>query len=72
MRTLRMRKVIISKKIKEFRTRERLTQAQVAELLDVSAQAISKWEREECYPDITLLPVLADAIGCKVDDFFTS
>ena len=67
-----MRKVIISKKIKEFRTRERLTQAQVAELLDVSAQAISKWEREECYPDITLLPVLADAIGCKVDDFFTS
>ena len=67
-----MRKVIVSKKIKEFRTRERLTQAQVAELLDVSAQAISKWEREECYPDITLLPVLADAIGCKVDDFFTS
>ena len=67
-----MRKVIVSQKIKEFRTRERLTQAQVAELLDVSAQAISKWEREECYPDITLLPVLADAIGCKVDDFFTS
>lgn len=70
MRTLRMRKVIVSKKIKEFRTRERLTQAQVAELLEVSAQAISKWEREECYPDITLLPVLADTIGCKVDDFF--
>ena len=67
-----MRKVIVSQKIKEFRTRERLTQAQVAELFDVSAQAISKWEREECYPDITLLPVLADAIGCKVDDFFTS
>ena len=60
----------IGERIKEFRTRERLTQAQIAELLDVSAQAVSKWEREECYPDITLLPLLADTIGCKVDDFF--
>ena len=67
-----MRKIIVSQKIKEFRIREGLTQAQIAELFDVSAQAISKWEREECYPDITLLPVLADTIGCKVDDFFTS
>lgn len=70
MRKLPMRKVIVSQKIKEFRIREGLTQAQIAELFDVSAQAISKWEREECYPDITLLPILADTIGCKVDDFF--
>ena len=39
-------------------------------MLEVSSQAVSKWEREDCYPDISLLPVIADTIGCKVDDFF--
>ena len=65
-----MRKVIISKKIKEFRKENRITQRKLSEMLGVSSQAVSKWEREECYPDIAFLPVLADTIGCKVDDFF--
>ena len=39
-------------------------------MLGVSAQAISKWEREECYPDITFLPELAALLLCRVDDFF--
>ena len=65
-----MRKVILSKKIKDFRKRKRITQRELGEMLEVSSQAVSKWEREDCYPDISLLPVIADTIGCKVDDFF--
>ena len=65
-----MRKVILSKKIKDFRKRKRITQRELGEMLEVSSQAVSRWEREDCYPDISLLPVIADTIGCKVDDFF--
>ncbi len=65
-----MRKVILSNKIKDFRKRKRITQRELGEMLEVSSQAVSKWEREDCYPDISLLPVIADTIGCKVDDFF--
>ena len=65
-----MRKVILSNKIKDFRKRKRITQRELGEMLEVSSQAVSKWEREDCYPDISLLPVIADTIGCKLDDFF--
>ncbi len=65
-----MRKVIISEKIKEFRREHRLTQEQVGMRLGVSAQAVSKWERKECYPDITFLPDIASLLQCSVSDFF--
>ena len=64
-----MRKIVISQKIKEFRNKNGLTQEQVADVMGITAQSVSKWEREECYPDITLLPMLADAIGCSLDEF---
>lgn len=62
--------ITISEKIKKYRKEERLTQGQFATILGVSHQAISKWERVECYPDITILPSLAKVLGCKVEDFF--
>ena len=65
-----MKKIIVSQKIKSFRYENRLTQEQFATSLGLSPQAISKWEREECYPDITFLPILAETLGCTVDDFF--
>ncbi|MBE6699747.1 MAG: helix-turn-helix transcriptional regulator [Ruminococcaceae bacterium] len=64
------KKVIVSQKIKEFRHKNQLTQSQFADLFGITAQSVSKWEREECYPDITFLPVLAEAIGCMIDEFF--
>ncbi len=64
------KKIIISQKIKEFRCKNHLTQRQFADLLGITAQSVSKWECEICYPDITFLPVLAEAIGCLIDDFF--
>lgn len=65
-----MKKITISEKIKQYRRQNDLTQEKFGELVGVSAQAISKWEREECYPDITFLPELATLLNCNVDDFF--
>ena len=65
-----MRKIIISEKLKSFRYQNRITQQALADMLGLTAQSVSKWEREECCPDIALLPILADAIGCTVDEFF--
>ena len=65
-----MRKIIISKKLKLYRFQNSITQQQLANMLGITSQSVSKWEREECCPDIALLPVLADTIGCKVDEFF--
>lgn len=65
-----MNRINISKRIREYRSAKNLTQEQFGELVGVSAQAISKWEREECYPDITFLPILAGILSCTVNDFF--
>ena len=43
------------------------TQRQVAEQLGVSAQAVSKWERELGCPDVGLLPHLAEIFGVSVE-----
>ena len=65
-----MNKIVVAEKIMEFRQKNKLTQGEFGDLLGVSAQAISKWERELCYPDITILPDLAKVLGCTVNDFF--
>ena len=45
-----------------------ITQTELAEQLFVTPQAVSKWERELCYPDIFLLPDLSKLIGVSVDE----
>ena len=48
--------------------RERgMTQEALAEVIGVSPQTISKWENSTTYPDIALLPVLADVFGVTID-----
>ena len=53
--------------IKTLRKQKGLTQEQVAELLDVSKQSVSRWENNATYPDITFLPVLASFYNVTVD-----
>ena len=65
-----MKKIVIAQKLKAFRREQNITQKQLGDVIGVSAQCISKWEREDCYPDITVLPIIADAIGCTVNEFF--
>lgn len=45
-----------------------LTQKQLAERLGVSDKAVSRWERDESLPDLTLLPVIADLFHITVDE----
>ena len=57
----------IAENLKTLRKRSDLTQEAVAEMLDVSPQSVSKWERGETLPDITLLPALANLYKVSVD-----
>lgn len=58
----------IGKKLKTLRKERDLTQEEVAAHLGISFQAISKWERGDGYPDITMLPALANYFRVSVDE----
>jgi len=60
-------KSAISKNITELRRKAGMTQAQLAEKLNYSDKAISKWERGESIPDIIIIKQLADLFGVTVD-----
>lgn len=60
-------KQIIAKNISELRKEKGLTQFELAEQLHYSDKAISKWERAESLPEITVLKELADIFEVKVD-----
>ena len=57
----------LSENLKKYRIMNSLTQEDVAEYLGVTPQSVSKWERNECYPDITLLPALANIFATSID-----
>lgn len=61
-------KIYFGDKLKKLRTDRNLTQEKLADSLGVSFQTISKWERGESYPDISLLPEIAMHFGITVDD----
>ena len=58
---------IIANNIAELRLENRLTQAKLADALNYSDKAISKWERAESVPDVTVLKRLADYFGVSID-----
>lgn len=59
--------LLIGEKIRRLRRERDLTQEEVAAHLGVSFQSVSKWERGDGYPDITMLPALANYFGVSVD-----
>lgn len=60
-------KINIGDNLKQLRLQKGLTQEQLADVFGVSAQAISRWENNTSYPDITLLPGLSIFYNTSVD-----
>ena len=59
---------MVGDKIKSLRKAKKLTQEQLADYLNVSAQAVSKWETGLTSPDIDMLPRLAVFFQTSVDE----
>ena len=53
--------------IRKLRKEKNVTQDVLANFLGVSYQSVSKWERGESYPDITLIPAIASFFGVTTD-----
>ena len=60
--------ILIGDNIRKYRKEKELSQETLAERLGVTFQAISRWERGEGYPDISMLPVIAGFFEISVDE----
>lgn len=61
----------LGKRIAALRKEKGLKQDDLARVLEVSPQAVSKWETDQTCPDISLLPELAKLLGVSVDVLLT-
>lgn len=61
-------KIQIAENIKNLRKARGYTQSDLAIFLSVSPQAVSRWEKGQAFPDITLLPMLAKHLGATIDE----
>ena len=57
--------------VAKLRKQHNLTQAALAQKINVSSKAVSKWETGLGYPEITLLPQIAAVFGVSVDYLIT-
>lgn len=61
----------LGKRIASLRREKGLKQEDLAGMLDISAQAVSKWENDQTCPDISLLPKLAKILEVSVDELLS-
>lgn len=60
----------LGSKIAHYRKNMNITQDALAQQLGVTNQAVSKWESDQCCPDVMLLPKIADIFGISIDEIF--
>ena len=60
--------IMLGENLKGLRKKNSLTQEQLADVLGVSPQAVSRWESGTTYPDITMLPTIANYFDVSLDD----
>lgn len=65
-----MCRILIGERILEYRREHRINQQKFGQMLGVTSQAVSKWERDVCCPDISLLPELAEVLGVELRELF--
>lgn len=63
-------KQTIGSRIAFYRKLNAMTQEDLASRLNISTQAVSKWEQQLSSPDISLLPVIAEVFGISIDELF--
>ena len=64
-------KQVIAKNITALRKKSKLTQLELADALNYTDKAVSKWERGESIPDVVILKRIADLFGVTVDYLLT-
>ncbi|MBE6806489.1 MAG: helix-turn-helix domain-containing protein [Ruminococcaceae bacterium] len=62
---------VLAENIQRFRKEKEMTQEELANILGVTYQAVSKWENAKSAPDIIFLPILADVFECSIDTLFS-
>lgn len=58
------------KRLQDLRKKKNMTQGEFADRLGVTGQAVSKWENNQSYPDITLIPNIATILDVEVNCLF--
>lgn len=66
-----MDQIKIGKFIQEKRKEKNITQSELAEKLNISDRAISKWENGNCLPDAGNMPILCDILDITINDLFS-
>lgn len=61
----------IGNRITKYRKAKNMTQEDLANLMGVSSQAVSKWETDTSCPDISILPQLCKELGITTDELLT-
>lgn len=62
--------VQLGTKIRELRKRDSRTQENLADALGVTCQAVSRWEQNATFPDMNLIPAIANYFGVTIDELF--
>ena len=63
-------KLTLGDKIKELRKRDGRKQEDLANALGVTNQAVSRWEANGGYPDMEMIPAIANYFGITIDELF--
>jgi len=63
-------KLELGVRIRELRRRDGRTQEELAQALGVTPQAVSRWESGGSYPDMELMPAIANLFGVSIDALF--
>lgn len=65
-------KLYIGEQLKALRKEKQITQEALAEIFGVSYQSVSRWELGVCYPDVELLPSIANYFGVSIDKLLSN